>query len=184
MLAQRLRHARLASGMLRVAGEPSEPSKDIAMNVEELMSRPVTIVLAQDTLNIAAQKMWDRDCGVVPVVGGDGRLVGIITDRDICMAAWSKGQLLSTIPVEDAMSKQVFSVRPDQDVDLAERLMAEKQVRRVPVVDANDKPIGILSMNDVAREAARAGGRLKEGIGRALQTLAAICQSRKGQKAA
>jgi CBS domain-containing protein len=154
------------------------------MNVEELMSKPVTTVVAQDMLNIAAQRMWDRDCGVVPVVGGDGRLVGIITDRDICMAAWSKGQPLSAIHVEDAMSRHVFSVKPDQDIDLAERLMAEKQVRRVPVVDANDEPIGILSMNDVAREAARGGSKLKEGIGRVIQTLAAICQSRKGQKAA
>lgn len=83
------------------------------------------------------------------------------------------------------MSKQVFSVKPDQEVELAEQLMADKQVRRIPVVDAEDKPIGILSMNDVAREATRTGSKLKDGISRALQTIAAICQPRKrAQKAA
>jgi CBS domain-containing protein len=155
------------------------------MKIEELMTKTPTTILGQDTLDIAAKKLWDSDCGVLPVVGGDGRLVGIITDRDICMSAWTKGQLLTAIHVDEAMSKQVFSVKPDQDIDAAELLMAEKQVRRLPVVDADGKPVGILSMNDVAREAARTGGRLKEGIARAIQTIAAICQPRKrAQKAA
>lgn len=155
------------------------------MKIEELMTKTPTTILGQDTLDIAAKKLWDSDCGVLPVVGGDGRLVGIITDRDICMSAWSKGQLLTAIHVDEAMSTQVFSVKPDQEVDAAELLMAEKQVRRLPVVDADGKPIGILSMNDVAREAARTGGKLKEGIARAIQTIAAICQPRKrAQKAA
>ncbi|HEU4729584.1 MAG TPA: CBS domain-containing protein [Kofleriaceae bacterium] len=155
------------------------------MRVEELMTKSPTLVSGHDTLDVAAQKLWDSDCGVLPVVGGDGRLVGIITDRDICMSAWSKGQLFTGIHVDEAMSKQVFSVKPDQDIDAAQSLMAEKQIRRLPVVDANNKPIGILSMNDIAREAARPGSRLREGIARAIQTIAAICQPRKrGQKAA
>ena len=155
------------------------------MKIEELMTKTPTTILGQDTLDIAAKKLWDSDCGVLPVVGGDGRLIGIITDRDICMSAWSKGQLLTAIHVDEAMSTQVFSVKPDQEVDAAELLMAEKQVRRLPVVDADGKPVGILSMNDVAREAARTGGKLKEGIARAIQTIAAICQPRKrAQKAA
>lgn len=92
--------------------------------------------------------------------------------------------MLCAIHVEEAMAKQVFTVKPDQDVDTAEKLMAEKQVRRLPVVDANDKPIGILSMNDIAREAARTGSKLKEGITRAIQTVAAICQPRKREQRA
>lgn len=155
------------------------------MNVEELMTRRVVTCQANETLALAAQKMWDADCGVLPVVGGDGRLVGILTDRDICMSAWSQGRLLTEIPAEQAMSKEVFSVNPDQDVSLAELLMAEKQIRRIPVVDADGKPIGILSMNDLAREAARPGSKLKDGIARAIHTLAAICQPRKrAQRAA
>ncbi len=154
------------------------------MNVEELMTKPVVTIRAEEPLNVAAQKMWDNDCGVLPVVGGDGKLVGVLTDRDICMSAWSRGQPLGNIRTGDAMSKQVYSVKADQEIGLAELLMAEHQIRRLPVVDANDKPIGLVSMNDFAREAARPGSRIKDGIARALNTLAAICQPRKRAKAA
>jgi len=153
------------------------------MNVEELMTKPVVTIKALEPLNIAAQKMWDTDCGVLPVVG-DGRLVGILTDRDICMSAWSKGRLLETIRADEAMSKQVFSVKADQEVGFAELLMAEHQIRRLPVVDASAKPVGIISTNDFAREATRSGSRFKDGIARAMNTLAEICQPRKRAKAA
>ncbi|HUJ57328.1 MAG TPA: CBS domain-containing protein [Kofleriaceae bacterium] len=154
------------------------------MNVEELMTKPVVTIREEEPLNVAAQKMWDNDCGVLPVVGSDGKLVGVLTDRDICMSAWSRGQLLGSIRTGDAMSKQVYSVKADQEVGLAELLMAEHQIRRLPVVDANDKPIGLVSMNDFAREAARPGSRIKDGVARALNTLAAICKPRKRAKAA
>lgn len=154
------------------------------MKVEELMTKPVVTILVQESLGVAAQKMWDNDCGVLPVVGDDGRLVGILTDRDICMSAWSQGRQVNAIRAEEAMAKQVFSVRSDQEIGVAEMMMAEHQVRRVPVVDANEKPIGILSMNDLAREAARSGSRIKDGVARAVRTLAAICQPRKRAKAA
>lgn len=154
------------------------------MNVEELMTKPVVTIKAQEPLNVAAQKMWDTDCGVLPVVGDDGRLVGILTDRDICMSAWSKGRLLEAIRADEAMSKQVFSVKADQEVGLAEQLMAEHQIRRLPVIDASENPVGIISMNDFAREATRSGSRFKDGIARAMNMLAAICQPRKRAKAA
>lgn len=154
------------------------------MNVEELMTKPVVTIRTEEPLNVAAQKMWDNDCGVLPVVGGDGKLVGVLTDRDICMSAWSRGQLLGNIRAGDAMSKQVYSVKADQEIGLAELLMAEHQIRRLPVLDANDKPIGIVSMNDFACEATRAGSRIKDGIARAMNMLAAICRPRKRAKAA
>lgn len=149
------------------------------MKVEELMSKPALTCEAHETLDVAAQKMWDHDCGVLPVVASDGRLAGVITDRDICMSAWSQGRPLGAIHVDEAMSKQVFSVKPDQDVAHADKLMADKQVRGIPVVDTEDKPIGIVSVNDLAREAARSGSRITDGVARAVQTLAAICQPRK-----
>ncbi|HTR54198.1 MAG TPA: CBS domain-containing protein [Kofleriaceae bacterium] len=154
------------------------------MNVEELMTKPAVTIQAQESLSVAAQKMWDNDCGVLPVVGGDGRMIGILTDRDICMSAWSRGRPLNAIGAEEAMSKQVFSVKSDSDIGLAELLMVKHQVRRLPIVDANDKPVGMISMNDFAREAARPGSRIKDGFTRAIQTLAAICQPRKRAKAA
>ncbi len=155
------------------------------MNVEEVMTKPVVTIQAQDTLQIAAQKMWDNDCGALPVVGGDGRLIGMLTDRDICMAAWSQGRLLGTIRVDEVMAKQVFAIKPEQEIGVAAKLMEEKQVRRIPVVDASEKPIGLVSMNDLAREAVRPGSRFTDGISRAIRTLAAICVPRKRvQKAA
>lgn len=158
--------------------------QETEMKIEEIMTRSVATCRMQETLSTAAQKMWDRDCGVLPIVGDDGRLVGIITDRDICMAAWSKGRLLDAIRIEEAMSKQVFAATPDQDLDAAETLMAEKQVRRIPIVDADNKPIGILSMNDVSREVKPPKG-IGDGMARAMRTLAAICQPRRrGQQSA
>jgi len=147
------------------------------MKIEEIMTRSVATCRTQDTLSTASQKMWDHDCGVLPIVGDDGRLVGIITDRDVCMAAWSKGQRLDAIRIEEAMAKQVFCATPDQDLDAAETLMAEKQVRRIPIVDADNKPIGILSMNDIAREVKPPHGS-GNGMSRAMRTLAAICLPR------
>lgn len=149
------------------------------MNVEELMSKPAMTCRLDETLDTAAKKMWDVDCGVLPIVDGDGRLVGILTDRDICMSAWSRGRLLNAIRIEEAMSKQVFSVTPDQEVSVAELLMAENRIRRIPVIDKNGKPVGVVSMNDLAREAVRSKSRLKDGIVQAIHTLAAICQPRK-----
>ncbi|HWU86709.1 MAG TPA: CBS domain-containing protein [Kofleriaceae bacterium] len=154
------------------------------MNVEELMTKPAVTIQTQEPLSVAAQKMWDNDCGVLPVIDGAGRMVGILTDRDICMSAWSQGRMLNAIRTEEAMSKQVFSVKPDQEIGVAEVLMTKHQVRRLPVVDASEKPIGVFSMNDFTREAARSGNQIKDGIARAFRTHAAICQPRKRAKAA
>jgi len=149
------------------------------MKIQELMTKPVTTCLQGETLNIAAQKMWDHDCGVLPVVGDDGKLVGVLTDRDICMSAWSHGRALDAIGVYEAMAKEVFSVKADDELERAEDLMAEKQVRRLPVVDAEDRPIGVISSNDLTREAARPGTRIKDQVARVLKTLAAIYRPRK-----
>jgi CBS domain-containing protein len=98
----------------------------------------------------------------------------MITDRDACMAAYTQGLPLQSIPVSRAMSRQVFSCRPDQALEAAEKLMAEKQVRRLPVLDGEGHALGVLSLNDVAREAAsRPGDGLASDVAK---TLGAICQ--------
>ena len=149
------------------------------MRVEEIMKRPVVTCRVDDTLNTAARLMWENDCGAVPVLGEDGAVVGMITDRDICMAAYTQGTALGAIPVCVAMSREVFSCHPDDPTIEVERLMQEKQVRRMPVVDPQGRPIGILSLNDLAREAARATARRTGGAGvDVLRTLAAIGEPR------
>ena len=148
------------------------------MRIQELMSSPVVTCHPHDQAHAAAQLMWDNDCGVLPVVDDEGKLVGVITDRDICMAAFTQGNPLRAIRVESAMAKQVFSVRLEDDVSEAEKLMSDKQIRRVPVVDGQGKPVGILSLNDLAREAVGPGGRIREGMTKVMQTMASIFKPR------
>jgi CBS domain-containing protein len=146
------------------------------MNIQEIMSKPAVTCRQNETLNAAAQLMWERDCGVIPVTDDDGKLVGIVTDRDVCMATYTKGSPPQAIPVSDVMTRKVFSCHADDSLNAAERLMGEKQIRRVPIVDGDNRPVGMLSLNDVARHAA---SRSKNGLDRELaQTLAAICEPR------
>jgi CBS domain-containing protein len=149
------------------------------MNVSELMTTPVTTCAHDDKLQRAAQLMWDGDCGAIPVVHGEGHLVGMITDRDICMAAYTRGLALWQIPVSEAMSKEVHSVRTKDSVEQAEAVMKSARIRRVPVLDGEGRLVGILSMNDLARQAQQAvGGARKNGLSAdsVAQTLAAICE--------
>jgi len=124
------------------------------MKVEQIMTRDVSTCRPQDSLSVAARMMWDHDCGCVPVVEGES-VVGMITDRDVCMAAYTQGRSLGSIPVASAMSKQLHSCRSDESIMVAERTLRLHRVRRLPVVDADGRLVGILSLNDIAREAAR-----------------------------
>ena len=151
------------------------------MQVKELMTTPALSCRMNDSLNLPAQLMWENDCGAVAVVGDDGQLVGIVTDRDICMAAYTRGQAPRDIPVADVMAHGVHSARPEDGLETAERSMAEHQVRRMPVVDGNGTPVGMLTVNDLARYAATAKGR--EASRGVVDTLAAICEPRPGPEA-
>ena len=149
------------------------------MNIEQIMSKPVITCTPLDTLNTAAGLMWNNDCGVVPVVGEKGELVGMITDRYICMAAYTKGAALTAIPVSAAMAKQVFSCGPQDDLAAAEALMRKHKVRRLAVVDKDNRPVGVLSLNDLTRHACggkRSGAEREE----TLRTFASICEPSPG----
>ncbi len=144
------------------------------MYLQQVMSTPAVTCLPTDRLNAAAQRMWEYDCGAIPVVHSDGSIAGMITDRDICMAAYTQGCALSEIPVSSTMARQVFTCRPDDSIETAERIMADKQIRRVPVVDESQHPIGMVSINDLALHAWL---QKRNGVDRELtQTLAAICE--------
>jgi len=125
------------------------------VKVRDLMATDVKCCAAYNTLNTAAQLMWDNDIGCVPVVDQDGHVIGMLTDRDVCMAAFIQGVPLTGSLVTSAMSKEVFSCTPDKDIAEAEKLMREKQIRRLPVIDAQRRVIGIISLNDIAREGER-----------------------------
>jgi CBS domain-containing protein len=126
------------------------------MKVEQLMTTNVQTCRATDRLNQPAQIMWEHDCGVVPVMAegnGTARVVGMITDRDICMAAYTQGRKLEDIAVSSAMAREVLSCRPTDALAVALKVMETNQVHRLPVVDQDDRIVGILSLADIAREA-------------------------------
>lgn len=123
------------------------------MTISMIMNPPATCN-PSDSLETAARIMWDNDCGCVPVRDFAGHLVGMITDRDICMAAYLQGGTLRTMYVGSAMSREVFTCRPDNTVAECQEIMRAHQVRRLPVVDGDGQLVGIVSLNDVVRTAA------------------------------
>ena len=148
------------------------------MNISHLMTTDVKSCGQNDNLQRAAQIMWENDCGVVPVVDAENRVVGMITDRDVCMGAYTQGLPLRLIAVSSAMSKQVHSVRENDALEAVETMMRQARIRRVPVLDGSGHLRGILSMNDVARHGHRSAGRNTNGLSgdSIVQTLAAICE--------
>jgi CBS domain-containing protein len=148
------------------------------MRAQDLMNHPAITCRGNDDLTVPSNLMWEHDCGMVTVVRDDGRLVGVITDRDIAMAASTQGRALSEIYVASAMARHVVSATPDQRIGDVERLMVANQVRRIPIVDADAKPIGVLSLNDLANEAVQPDTQMKDAFSNIAHTLAAICRPR------
>jgi CBS domain-containing protein len=151
------------------------------MNVDKLMTKDVACCSADQSLSAAAHLMWEYDCGCIPIVDDNRHVVGMITDRDICMAACFQGKSLHEICVRDAMARQVLSCRPTNTVQQAEGMMQRAQIRRVPVTDDAGRLVGILSLNDIAREAEAQNenardGRTDVGLDSVALTLSAVGQ--------
>jgi CBS domain-containing protein len=136
------------------------------MNVEQIMTRSVRVCTRSDALSEAARLMWEHDCGAVPVVEapGSARVVGMITDRDVCMAAYTQGRPLHEIPVGSACGDHVVTCAPSDSVDVALRILRAHQLHRLPVVGEDGGMVGMLSLCDVAREAAREEGPWKKAV--------------------
>ena len=146
------------------------------MRLRELMSQPVVTCPVDATVDQAARLMWEHDCGMIPVIDAGGHLAGVITDRDACMAAYTRGLPLHEIPVSTAMARNVLTIHEDEQVEQAESLMANGQVHRLPVVDTNNWPVGVVSLSDLARLAARVK---RTGLDREfVQAMAAVCEPR------
>jgi CBS domain-containing protein len=125
------------------------------MKVKCAMNSNVKACRAEDPLNMAAQMMWDNACGSMPVVDEQFRPIGFLTDRDICMAAYTQGKSLTEIAAASAMARKVFSCSLEDDVDQAAHIMQQSGVRRLPVVGADGRLVGILSLDDLAVESTR-----------------------------
>jgi len=122
------------------------------MRVRDVMTRGAEVVSPDATIQEAAQKMKDFDIGPLPVCA-DGRLVGMITDRDITVRSTAEGEDPWTGHVRDAMTRDLVYCREDQDVAEAAQLMQQRQVRRLVVLDRDHRLVGVVSLGDVAGRA-------------------------------
>jgi CBS domain-containing protein len=123
------------------------------MKVQNVMTDEVQTCSPETNLATVAMQMWRGDFGVMPVVAGR-KVVGMITDRDICMAAATKHRDPANIRVKEVISGQVYGCSADTDIREALKIMQQKQVRRLPIISPKDGRLeGILSMNDLALKA-------------------------------
>jgi CBS domain-containing protein len=126
-----------------------ELSAEVIMDIRELMTAPAHTVSPEATLDEAASLMRQFAIGCVLVVDEDGKLAGIITDRDIALGAHWTGEALWRLRIADYMRQPVHSCRADEAIDSAVREMRKHRVRRLAVVDASGHPIGLLSLDDL-----------------------------------
>ena len=147
------------------------------MKVKEIMTVNPKACTTTTNLAEAASFMWDSDCGMLPVVADKGTVVGLITDRDICIGGATKNRNLSNITVEEIMSGKVYSCAPEDDVRTALETMQRSKVRRLPVVAADGTLQGILSINDITLNATETTGKKVPEISfrDLVQTYKAIC---------
>jgi len=120
------------------------------MDVREIMTQPIHTLNPEDTLNCAAKLMRDHALGCVIVVEPDGALAGMLTDRDIALSAYAYGEALWRLRIADSMRTPVWTCSADDGIETAARVMREHRVRRLPVLDAAGKPIGLVSLDDIA----------------------------------
>ena len=121
------------------------------MKLREIMSGPVVRIHPEETVSVAARMLEHNNIGVLPVCGNDGRLCGILTDRDIVTRCLAAGKQPQTTSVREVMTSKIYVGRPDMEVSLAAGLMGKEQIRRLPVMDKG-KLCGMVSLGDLARK--------------------------------
>jgi CBS domain-containing protein len=121
------------------------------MRCQDIMKRPVVCCKESEVVQAAALKMRDANIGFLPVCGDAGRVIGIITDRDIVLRVCAEGLDVQKSPIAEVMTRQVISCRPGDDVRYVEGLMAREHKSRVLIVDEMGKPAGVVSLSDIAR---------------------------------
>ncbi len=150
------------------------------MIVKEIMNREVTSCGPDTTLESAAILMWDNDCGTVAVLDDAGSAIGIITDRDICMAVALQHKAASEIEVQEIMSRQLFTCQPENDIMNALKTMSYQKVRRLPVTSDSGQVEGIISIEDLIAHAERGrrGIQVPElSYDDTMTTLKAVCRT-------
>jgi len=119
------------------------------MKVRDVMTYPAVCCGPDTNVGSAVQLMWEHDCGLLPVVGEGERLVGVVSDRDICIALGTRNRLPGDLHVGEIATKVVFACKPSDEIHEALQTMAEKRVRRLPVVNEEGVPLAVISMDDI-----------------------------------
>jgi CBS domain-containing protein len=143
------------------------------MKVRDLMTSDVKTCRPETNLAEAVKDMWEGDCGALPVVNDEGRVIGVITDRDICIALATRGRSADRIAVREVAQGHAYTCLSDDDATVALQTMKAQKVRRLPVVDADGHVRGMLSLNDVVTHAGAATPT------EVVSTLASICEHRR-----
>jgi CBS domain-containing protein len=129
------------------------------MKVRDMMMSAPKSCRPDTNLAAAVETMWVNDCGFLPVVDLEGRVNGVITDRDICIALGTRNQRASDVLVRDVMTDRVYACAAEDDIHTALETMEKHQVRRLPVVNLDRKLTGILSIGDVTLHAEKKEGK-------------------------
>ena len=147
------------------------------MKVKDVMTAGARSCMTETSLAGAAATMWENDCGALPVVGVEDKVVGMITDRDICFGATTKNRPPAEVSVGEVITGKLFACSPEDDIREALKTMRRERVRRLPVVDEDGTLAGIVSMNDVVLKAeGKADGHAPElSYDDVVETYKAIC---------
>jgi CBS domain-containing protein len=146
------------------------------MRVQDVMKHQVHTVQEDLSLNEALSVMWVEDVGALPVVTSDHRVVGMITDRDIAMTTYLRGELPAHVPVREVMSRRLWTCKAEDTLAQAEEVLQQHQIRRLPVVDEDGKLVGIVTLGDLAHAATQ--GPWGATSGAVTRTLSAITTPR------
>ena len=149
------------------------------MKIRDIMSEPVQTCTPETWLAQAARLMRDADFGILPVVDSDSRVMGLLTDRDICLAIANSNRSPRAIAVHEVMTRKVTFVGADDDVGVAVSTLKHARVRRAPVLDGSGRLVGLLSVDDLAVRGIEGGLSANEVIG----LLRALCERRPARHA-
>ena len=150
------------------------------MQVQEIMVRDAKSCRMDTNLAAATAIMWNTDCGALPVLDGGEKVVGMITDRDICIAAGTRNWIPSEIKVSDVVPQKIYTCAGEDDIHAALKTMQTQKVRRLPVVNQDGKLQGILCLDDVALNASKRNSLSYEDM---IDTLKAVCDRRTARQA-
>ena len=141
------------------------------MKLREVMTNPVIRIHPDETVAVAARTLTHYNIGILPVCGGDGRICGLVTDRDLVTRCLAAGRSPQNTSVRDVMTSRVIAARPDMDSAVAAELMGKAQIRRLPVME-NGRLCGMVSLGDLAvqKETSLDAGDALSGISSSLSS--------------